>query len=632
MAWILRRLETTGGYLRDCPIDFSPGLNCIIGARGTCKSTVVETVRFVFNSGDPDVIKALLHSSSGLLSAGGARSGLITATLGGATARCGLSESGPSERREFVVERAGGSPPRVLLDEVQQVDASGHLEQIEIFSQGDLQGLAENPGRRLALIDRPNQARVLQLLDRQEDIVRQLKAVGDSLSKRRPEIDSREANIRGLAAARAQLAALTNSRPEISAELESQKQLHESRQAALRQVEAAVKARYNLVLALKQSIGDVYLDAAEAAFAANMGHAPGRLIAEHLQEVLAIRAQVEQLVAQPSALEAALREIQAVNDTQSLPFRQALREQQELNAALRQEEALRQAIHDMELIERDLADRRLENDRDLKLRSQLRGERDRIRNELYEMRLAEVDAINARYSKAIVLTLSTGLLTQQHVDTIRGLLLKSNLRNQEEVARDLAEKIEPSDLIDIVEGADARRLSEALQRDVGQMTRLLSHLLDNPDLYRLETIVPEDCLEITMVVKGEAKPLGQLSKGQMATALLPLILRDADYPLIVDQPEDDLDNAFIFETLIEKIRELSATRQLIFVTHNANIPVLGEASNVVVMEMDGPRLARPCKTGDVDQVKGEIIALLEGGKDAFLKRHKRYESVLNSNG
>jgi ABC-type transport system involved in cytochrome bd biosynthesis fused ATPase/permease subunit len=114
----------------------------------------------------------------------------------------------------------------------------------------------------------------------------------------------------------------------------------------------------------------------------------------------------------------------------------------------------------------------------------------------------------------------------------------------------------------------------------------------------------------------------------MATALLPLILREAEYPLIVDQPEDDLDNAFVSEKLIERLKYLRQRRQLIFVTHNANIPVLGDADCVVVMEMDGPRKARPCQRGAVDSMREPIIQLLEGGKEAFRSRQEKYGNVL----
>ena len=124
------------------------------------------------------------------------------------------------------------------------------------------------------------------------------------------------------------------------------------------------------------------------------------------------------------------------------------------------------------------------------------------------------------------------------------------------------------------------------------------------------------------------KQINQLSKGQMATALLPLILRPAPYPLVFDQPEDDLDNSFIYRTLVEQIQSLKQQRQLIFVTHNANIPVLGEADLVVVMEMDTPVQAKCPTAGSVDAVKSHILDLLEGGSEAFRRRQQKYDSLL----
>ena len=160
------------------------------------------------------------------------------------------------------------------------------------------------------------------------------------------------------------------------------------------------------------------------------------------------------------------------------------------------------------------------------------------------------------------------------------------------------------------------------------MARLVSFLLDNQDLYLLEGVVFDDRLEITLYDGEVPKPVGQLSKGQVATALLPLILRPAGYPLVFDQPEDDLDNSFIYSNLVEHIRRLKAQRQLIFVTHNANIPVLGEADSVVVMKMESPVRAGPPLCGTVDNVKQHILNLLEGGAEAFKRRQQKYQELL----
>jgi len=152
--------------------------------------------------------------------------------------------------------------------------------------------------------------------------------------------------------------------------------------------------------------------------------------------------------------------------------------------------------------------------------------------------------------------------------------------------------------------------------------------MDTPLLYDLEGHIFEDRLDITMVDGGKTKPVESLSKGQKATALLPLILRPADYPLIFDQPEDDLDNRFIFNSLVQTIRELKQQRQIIFVTHNANIPVIGEAENVIVMRMDSSTKASAALHGSVDERKKEIIELLEGGAEAFTERQRRYQGLL----
>ena len=142
--------------------------------------------------------------------------------------------------------------------------------------------------------------------------------------------------------------------------------------------------------------------------------------------------------------------------------------------------------------------------------------------------------------------------------------------------------------MEAVEDGDAQRVATLLQRDFGQVTRVITYLRDHPDLYDLEAELFDDSLDITMFDNGQPKPVEQLSEGQRATALLPLILRTSSCPLVVDQPEDDLDNSFIFQALVKNILKLKTERQLVFVTHNANIPVLGEAEEIVVMHMHRP--------------------------------------------
>ena len=96
-------------------------------------------------------------------------------------------------------------------------------------------------------------------------------------------------------------------------------------------------------------------------------------------------------------------------------------------------------------------------------------------------------------------------------------------------------------------------------------------------------IAAEAALELNVgaSVAPTWKELGQLSTGQKATAVLLLLLLESDAPLIVDQPEDDLDNHFIADCIVPAMREEKRKRQFVFSTHNANIPVLGDAEQIV---------------------------------------------------
>jgi hypothetical protein len=79
---------------------------------------------------------------------------------------------------------------------------------------------------------------------------------------------------------------------------------------------------------------------------------------------------------------------------------------------------------------------------------------------------------------------------------------------------------------------------------------------------------------------------------------------------------------------VKTIVDLKARRQLIFVTHNANIPVLGDADSVLVMSMIHPSKAAAPRSGDVISQKDQILSLLEGGAEAFRLRHDKYGDLL----
>ena len=309
-------------------------------------------------------------------------------------------------------------------------------------------------------------------------------------------------------------------------------------------------------------------------------------------------------------------------------YYQLRQQEQAVNESLKKQDVLRRQVQHLEELKAKADVARAKQMDLLENRSTLRAELRRIDDEIYDLRIAEIDSINSEHGDTVQLTLGSSWGSTEYATRLRELLAGSGIRSQDEVARSIAETVEPSTLIDLTEAGDAPRLADLLRRDLGQMTRVIAQLSDHSNLYELEAMLPANRLDVTFFDDGEPKPVETLSKGQRATAILPIILRPLPYPLLFDQPEDDLDNNFIFKSLITTLRQLKSERQLIFVTHNANIPVLGAADKVIVMSMRNPTKAAPALTGSVDDRKQEILDLLEGGAEAFVERERYYYELL----
>jgi len=133
-------------------------------------------------------------------------------------------------------------------------------------------------------------------------------------------------------------------------------------------------------------------------------------------------------------------------------------------------------------------------------------------------------------------------------------------------------------------------------------------------------------LRVEPVISYGGRPLDRLSVGQKGTVYLCLKLATQAFtqPLIFDQPEDDLDNEFIIEELVEIFRGIKQFRQVILVTHNANLVVNADAEQVVVAENNNGILKYTSGSLEAPVTNQAVRRILEGGDEAFLKRELRY--------
>ena len=104
-----------------------------------------------------------------------------------------------------------------------------------------------------------------------------------------------------------------------------------------------------------------------------------------------------------------------------------------------------------------------------------------------------------------------------------------------------------------------------------------------------------------------------------------MLSSNSDRPLIIDQPEDNLDGEFIYTTLVPVLRRAKERRQVIIVTHNPNVAVLGDAEQIVVMKAMNDR-GEIVARGSIDhtETRDAACAILEGAREAFLRRAKMY--------
>jgi hypothetical protein len=213
---------------------------------------------------------------------------------------------------------------------------------------------------------------------------------------------------------------------------------------------------------------------------------------------------------------------------------------------------------------------------------------------------------------------------------------------REEIGGRLSETIDSLRRRDVL---SLKELVEALRE--GKDTASATYGVPPSQAERLASALPEVIMQIEELdlpstttielnVAGESqdpvwRELDDLSTGQKATAVLLLLLLESDAPLVIDQPEDDLDNRFVTEGVVPKMREEKRRRQFLFSTHNANIPVLGDAELILGLRALGEAGEGYAEIpiehmGSIDArpVRELVEEILEGGRAAFEMRRLKY--------
>ncbi len=255
-----------------------------------------------------------------------------------------------------------------------------------------------------------------------------------------------------------------------------------------------------------------------------------------------------------------------------------------------------------------------------------------INRKIFELRHTKVEQINSELGGDVKITLKEGGITSNYERALKDSL-KGKGFNYKEESEKIAQNISPVDLSLLVLKGDSSALSERASIQKDKAVQILEALLKAQDMFRLEGVscqdLPNFFLKIDKKVGGGStgkdnyRQTEQLSTGQRCTAILPIIFAASTNPLIIDQPEDNLDNKYIADAIHKIIKLKKDYRQMIFVTHNPNIPVLSGAEFNLFLDYSAKKSVIDVR-GTIDQVKSNILTLLEGGEEAFNLRKEIY--------
>lgn len=623
----LRRLRVYGGFLDKLDIPFVDGLCCVIGGRGSGKTTVLEFIRHALDrvprTGSPASKQAEERVR-----------GLLAANLG--PTGCVELEFESQEGLVYNIRRTAHEPPvitdvsgKVLKPEML---GSSVLVDAAIFSHNQIEDIAHNPAAQRELIDRLSSQSLQALNARLAQTTSLLRENAQRIVQLQVRIQGATRNLVDLSSWESKLAAANvalggEASPAFTAAADN-KALREQEKAALaRAREAVARVRHSLTEAVPaqvRGLGGVLPDAVLAG-------PNGQVFAELARELDRKQAEILMLVGLPldkltlleHSIDVTGDALAAVHRPQDAEYAAltARAEQSSARLAARDEaarEVARLGVARVEVVELEaaLAEARTARER-------LRHDFAQIRRERSDRRAAIAEQVSDRLGGKVRVIVARDAELTPYREFLAGLMKRSGKQYNAPIER-LTAQIAPDKLGALCDREDGAALAASADINPEFAESLIRNLREQPERrFELDTLDLEDVPRIELQVHGEWRSADRLSTGQKSSAILPILLMDSEAPLLIDQPEDNLDNSFISDAVIPQLMAIRGKRQLVLITHNPNLPVLGEAAQVVVLEADG-RHSKVIAQGDVESVKHHIVRLMEGGREAFRQRSQRY--------
>ena len=609
----LSRISWTGGFLDGVTLPVDPDLTALIGGRGTGKSTVIESLRFALEQQPLGNEARTDHDQ------------VIKKVIGaGGIVRVEVETLLPVPAR-YVIQRTVGDPAIVIdsSGSVTQQTPTDVVGELEIFGQHELAELAGDKALLAQLVRRLGGESTAELARPGLQLLLQKNRL--ALAEVERQQDALEADLADIPRLEEQMARFVAT--DLESKMAAQRAISDER-TTLDEYRRRVKAARARIdgFGIEALLDELRAEVPEPAESARTGElAKARSAVENVAAAIeaAFRSMNDALQNNHDGLEAVLADwqslVQPELDEHAATTRALVVEGHDPDAYLRTAAALKtlrlRSEERAPLVDRY---RRL-----LEERTKLLGELAVLDGEIATELTNAIQAANA---------VTRGKVVVRPVASPDREAIKSVIQSHFKTQRtQIVAAIEDSNFSVRTFVETVRQGPEALRRfDItgSQATTLVAH--GEPLLRELEELNVGLAVDVCLNVAesgSDLRRLEDLSKGQRATALLLLLLGVATTPLVIDQPEDDLDNRFVYNGVVPHLRGLKGERQILVSTHNANVPVLGDAELVIVLESNGRR-GGPVDGGigslDERVIREHAESLLEGGEDAFRARRHLY--------
>jgi DNA repair ATPase RecN len=614
-------VSVKGGFLDGVRLDFADGLNCFIGGRGTGKTTVLELIRYAFDalpSKDEDGEENRRICSLVAQNLAGGRVHVEFQTKNGLTYVVARSWD-----EEPVVLTADGQPSQLTLK-------SGGVFRADIFSQNEVERIADRTTSQLVLVDRFQADAVAGIDSQLRELAQSLRANSNQLlvlEGKRTELREEIATLPEVEEKLKAFAGAGGDNAEVVDKAHSAKALRDRERRAIEAIGDTLTDYQDRV---RSQTGAFARSVASHLTGDILAGSNGAVLADLSKELLACGNDIDILLRQigdrlgeaRTYLEQTNVKLAGVHNQQELAFRALIEQHQVLMEQATERAHLERLRNELLAKRRALDEVTAQYSNLQKHRACLLQQQSELRDRRFSIRQQIAQRINAKVSPMIRVRLEQFGEVGEYCRLLVGALKGAGIHHGV-VAQKIATSLPPRDLSELVKSRNSQSLVEQSGINAAQATRVIDALREHKILFDLETVDLNDRPSIELKDGDAYKDSLSISKGQKCTSILPILLLDSDGPLLVDQPEDNLDNGFIYETVVSRVREVKNERQLIFVTHNPNIPVLGDAGKVFVFRSNGSRgWIETC--GTVDDCRAHIVSLLEGGEEAFKLRQQRY--------